>query len=119
MNTKLFLAVAVLVTACTPKDKVEAASNASDFDLFCSQFTEFTQSENYAELTAQERAARLDALLLEKLPATSNAYQAWAAIQNATPAQRPALYKDAAKSTGMKSWDCPAVERHGHLIGSY
>ena len=118
MNMKYAAASAILtaVYACTPKDSI---GEASDFDQFCGQFTELTQSENYAELTAQERAAQLDALLLQKLPTSSNAYQAWTAIQNATPTQRPALYKDAAESAGMKNWKCPAVEKYGSQIGSH
>lgn len=121
MKIKYLAALPILmaVYACAPKGNQGTSAQNSDFDVFCDQFTTLVNADNYSELTAVERSAELDSLLSGKLPASSNAYQAWAAIRNAPPAQRSMLYKDAAKSAGFADWNCFAIAEHGNQVGSH
>ncbi|AMX03445.1 hypothetical protein [Microbulbifer thermotolerans] len=111
--------ILVSLCACTPKEDPNSGIENSDFDIFCDQFTRLVNADDYSELTAQERALKLDAFLTEKLPPSSNAYQAWMAIQNAAADQRSMLYKDAARSAGHSDWSCLAVEQYGSQVGSH
>lgn len=123
MKTKHPAILPILATAIifvyTPKDRSVSIAENSDFDIFCDQFTQLVEEGDYSELTAQERALKLDTFLTRELLPSSNAYQAWAAIRNAAPDQRSMLYRDAAKSAGYEDWECPAVEAYGSQVGSH
>lgn len=120
MNIKLSLAILTLisVSACSPNSKKVSATDNGDFDLFCEQFTNLVNSEDYSQLTPKERSAKLDAIVINGLPTPSNAQQAWAAIKYAEASQRSALYQDAAKSAGIDHWECPALNDHASEVGA-
>ncbi|SHG28593.1 hypothetical protein SAMN04487965_3691 [Microbulbifer donghaiensis] len=98
-------------------DQVASQENRN-FEIFCEQFANLVKAESYPTMTAQERAEKLDSLLIERIPVSSNAYQAWAAIRNAAPSQRSSLYESATISVGIKDWNCPAVEERSSQVGS-
>lgn len=100
----------ILTAACS--------SNRSDFDTLCKQFTLLVNSAEYPNLSSEERAEKLDAILVANLKTSSNAYMAWSAIAYATPVERAVLYHEAALSTGINAWNCPAIIEHGHEVGS-
>lgn len=105
--------------ACTPKGNSNSDTSNNDFDIFCDQFTKLVNSDDYSELTTEERAMKLDSFLTEQLPLSSNAYQAWMAIRNAAADQRSMLYKNAAKSAGLSDWSCSAIEQYASQVGSH
>lgn len=106
------------LSACSADDSELVIANKKDFDLFCEQFKIITESADFSSSTSEERAAKLDAVLTEKIEPSGNAYIVWSAIRNAPPSERYSLYKDAAASTGYAEWTCPAAELHGSEIGS-
>jgi|GEM_PF-2782236 hypothetical protein len=121
MNKKIYWipAVALILLSCSAKKDGETeAAVQNDFDVFCQQFTQVTQSADFAQLSSEERALRLESRLAGELEPNANAYIAWSAIRNGPPSERYALYKDAAASAGQKNWDCPAVQQYGHEVGS-
>src|SRR5690606_36638061 len=86
------------LSACSADKNEQFVAVKTDFDLFCEQFTMVTESAGFSSLTSEDRAAKLDVMLTEKLEPSSNAYIAWAAIRNGPPSERYFLYKDAAAS---------------------
>ena len=108
----------VVVSACSAGSNKQVVAAKTDFDFFCEQFTIVTESADFSSLTSEDRASKLDALLIEKLESSSNAYIAWTVIRNGSPSERYFLYKDAAASTGYEDWECPAAKLHGSEIGS-
>lgn len=108
----------LMLAACSDEDEKLSLAAKKDFDLFCEQFTIMTNTSDFSLLTSEQRAAKLDVMLIEKIEQSGNAYIAWTAIRNGPPPERYSLYKDAAASAGYTDWKCPAAESHGSDVGS-
>lgn len=86
--------------------------------MLCEQFDQLTKDSEFSSMNSEARAARLTTGLKAKLSSESNAYIAWLAIRNGPPRERYNLFLEAASSAGEKDWNCPAIEKHGHEVGS-
>src|SRR5690606_12184594 len=104
--------------ACSAADSELVIANKKDFDLFCEQFKIITESADFSSSTSEERAAKLDAVLTEKIEPSGKPYIAWSAIRNTPRSERYSSCKASAASTGYAEWICPAEELHGSEIGS-
>lgn len=114
----LIIALALTISACSPDQDSQSTKSRSGFDVLCSEFSKLTQTANYLSLSSEERGKELDGMLTQILRSDNNAYLAWSAIRNATPAERYSLYKEAAASTGYNDWECMAIAQHGQEVGS-
>lgn len=114
----LLLGLTAGLISCSADKPQESKRGVNEFEILCAEFTELVDSENYANLNEEQRAVRLDKMLANKLSVESNAYIAWTAIRNATPAARQALYSEAARSLGYDNWSCPAISSHADQVGS-
>ena len=114
----LITALALTISACSPEQNGQSTKTDSGFDVLCSEFSTLTQTANYPTLSSEERGNELDGVLARKLRPDNDAYLAWSAIRNATPAERYSLYREAAASTGYNDWECAAIAQHGQEVGS-
>lgn len=113
----VFLASLLAVSSCSESDGLQAPLT-SDFDRLCEGFTQLTEHPGYKNLSSSERADALEQALVERLEPDHHAYIAWTAIQNADPAERYYLYREAAVSSGHSNWECEAMRMHSHEVGS-
>lgn len=94
-----------------------SAEKANDFDAACAAFDELIKVPNYAKKSPAERNEAFENLLASKLNEESEAYIAWQAIGYAEAKERYLLFKEAALSTGVKSWSCESMSNHVHEVG--
>lgn len=120
MNIKLSSALLALivVSGCDSDSTKVSQTENGDFKQFCEQFTNLVNSDDYSQLSPQERSVKLDALVANGVATSSNAQQAWSAIKYAEASQRVTLYHEAAKSAGLDNWDCPSVNEHASEVGA-
>lgn len=100
----------IQLSACSPQ--------STSFKTVCSNFDELLGLNNYSQMTSIERNTWLLNKSLETLPTNDMALQAWNAIANATASERYELYRDAALSTGLKSWNCESMELAAYEVGA-
>lgn len=108
----------LMLGACSSKEAEKTDLSQGEFDVFCTQFGSLTRMLNYDVYSSEDRASKLEEALAKLLRPSSSAYIAWTAIRNGPPAERYALYRAAAESTGYKNWVCPEIAKHGHEVGS-
>jgi hypothetical protein len=102
MKSRLaILLIAVLTPACAQKQK--------DFDLVCEYFNQLEVQLDQQVMTPLERSEFILDKVVNNLSETSNARIAWEAITNAA-SERYALFVEAAESSGVSHWQCPAMQ---------
>lgn len=104
--------------ACSSDDEQEVNQVNLDFDALCGHYAALVDLPEYTALSSEDRAVLLEAVLAKGLSRSSNAYIAWTAIRSGPASERHFLFKEAADSVGYKQWNCSAIKKHGHEIGS-
>jgi hypothetical protein len=117
-KSSLTVAFVLIIAACSQEQSTKSANTANGFDVLCSEFSSLTKEADYPSLSSEKRGEKLDGILAQQFEPNNNAYLAWSAIRNASPTERYTLYREAAASTGYRDWECPAIARHGHEVGS-
>lgn len=118
----LFLLIPALIfVGCSSKGDTgvgdKLATIKTEFNTFCDQFEVLTQSKEFLTLDTEERAEKLDKMLVESMSTSGNAYIAWYAIRSGPPSERYALMQDAANSSGYSEWTCESLKKYAIEVG--
>lgn len=116
-NIYIVLLITGLIS-CSPDGEQGDKQVNTEFDMLCNQFGALVEVDDYTSMNSEERASYFDQMLKDKLSSVGNAYMAWAAIRNATPDARSALFDEAARSVGYEEWECLVIKQHAHEVGS-